>query len=68
MSVSLIRIVPATTAGPADVPALAAPNPVVPRAECEASIDRAVQRARVAPFFRGVSWYRIAADAGAIEL
>lgn len=68
MSVSFVRVVPATANGPADVPALAAPNPVVPRAVCEASIDRAVQRARVAAFVRGVGWYRIAADAGAIEL
>ncbi|MFI6465712.1 hypothetical protein [Streptomyces sp. NPDC050538] len=54
--------------GPADVPALPAPNPVVPRAVSEESIDRAVQRSRVGAFFAGVRWYRIAADAGAIAL
>lgn len=54
--------------GPADVPALAAPNPVVPRAVSEESIDRAVCRAGVGAFFAGVRWYRIAAAAGAIEL
>lgn len=47
---------------------LTAPNPVVPRAVSEASIDRAQHRARVGAFFGGVGWYRIAADAGAIEL
>ncbi|MFI1607809.1 hypothetical protein ACH4YN_37845 [Streptomyces griseofuscus] len=53
---------------PADEPAPVAPDPVVPRAVSEASIDRAVLRSRVAAFFRGVGWYRMAADAGAIEL
>jgi hypothetical protein len=45
----------------------AAPNPVVPRAVSEASIARAERRARVGALFGGVRWYRIAADAGAIE-
>jgi hypothetical protein len=45
----------------------AAPSPVVPRAVSEASIARAECRARVGAFFGGVRWYRIAADAGAIE-
>jgi hypothetical protein len=54
--------------GPADVPALVAPNPVVPRAVSEDSIDRAVSRAGIGAFFAGVRWYRIAAAAGAIEL
>ncbi|WP_406202665.1 hypothetical protein OG331_31970 [Streptomyces sp. NBC_01017] len=54
--------------GPADVPAIAAPNPVVPRAVSEESIDRAVRRAGVGAYFAGVRWYGIAAAAGAIEL
>ncbi|MFG2458114.1 hypothetical protein ACGFWE_13735 [Streptomyces sp. NPDC048523] len=47
---------------------MAAPDPVVPRAVSEASIGRAQLRARVGAFVGGVRWYRIAAEAGAIEL
>ncbi|MFM9637646.1 hypothetical protein [Streptomyces turgidiscabies] len=47
---------------------LTAPSPTVPRAVSEASIDRAVRRARIGAFYGGMRWYRIAADAGAIEL
>ncbi|MET9816557.1 hypothetical protein [Streptomyces sp. NPDC006355] len=64
------RVVRVTTgaAGPADVPALTVPLPVVPRAVSEESIDRALRRSRVGLLFGGMRWYRIARDAGAIEL
>jgi hypothetical protein len=47
---------------------LTAPDPVMPRAVSEASVDRAERRAHLGAFFGGVRWYRIAADAGAVEL